>query len=372
MRLGIVSEYARPWPGGISEHVAHEARELRARGHTVWIITGPSERSAEPDDSRTRRLRFEVRFSSNGARSRLSLDARMLGLRRLFRQLDLDTLHVHAPLEPVLGWAAVLASQVPTVGTFHASFPPGILWDALYQRLRAISGRVARRLDVRVAVSSEARRSIARYFPGDYEIVPNGVDCGRFQPGIAPLPELAGAGPVVLFAGRPDARKGLPVLLEAFARLRARGAGARLVLVGIQERDLGSTYPLEGVTCAGQAAPDLMPGYFASATVVCAPSTGHESQGVVLLEAMASGRAVVASDLPGYRTVLEPGRNGVLVPPGDAQALAESLAGLLRDDARRQRLACAGRETALTYDWSRVASRLEACFERARQRHAAR
>ena len=366
MRLGIVSEYARPWPGGISEHVAHEAQELRRRGHTVWTFTGPGQLGFEPDDCWTRRLRFELRFSSNGARSRLSVDVRLLTLRRLFERLGLDVLHVHAPLDPLLGWASVLASPVPVVGTFHASFAPGPLWDVLYRRLRAFSGRVVGRLDQRLAVSSEARRSIDAYFPGEYQVVPNGVDCDRFHPDVAALPELdSGRDPMVLFVGRPDARKGLDVLLRAFPLLLSQMPATRLVLAGVGANELGTSPPGGNVLCTGQLPAAAMPGCFAACSVLCAPSTGQESQGVVLLEGMAAGRPVVASDLPGYRTLVEPEYNGLLAPPGDHQQLAAALLRVLTDEPLRRRLAAGGRKTAQVYAWPRIAGQLEACLEAA-------
>lgn len=356
MRVGIVSEYVRPWPGGISEHVAHEARELRRRGHSVWILSGPAGGNAASDEDGVVRIGRELCFSSNGARSRMVLGARVLRLRAVFNRLGCDVLHVHAPLDPLLGWAAVMACSQPVAGTFHASFQPGPLWDLLYRGLRPASGRVAAKLDVRIAVSDEARRSIGRYFPGPYELIPNGVDCTRFSPDVPQLPEAIAGGPTVLFVGRADPRKGLPVLLEAFRLVGRRLPDARLIVAGVEP---GPLPPAPGITFAGYVAPDMLPRYYASCDVLCAPSTGQESQGIVLLEAMAAARAVVASDIAGYRGVITNGADGLLVPPNDAPALADALHRALVDGALRKRLGAAARQTALRYDWPTVAGQIE-------------
>jgi phosphatidylinositol alpha-mannosyltransferase len=367
VRIAIVSEYARPWPGGISEHVHHETRELRRRGHEVAVVTGPADPCGHPEPG-VLRLRRELRFTSNGALSRATFGPELLRLGQLFGRLRPDVVHVHAPLDPLLGLAAALASPVPTAGTFHASFQPAPTWQLLYGALRPLTGAAFRRLRARIAVSPEARRSIARYFPGEYRVVPNGVDVERFGPAVEPLP-VTGGGPTILFVGRADPRKGLAVLLDAFSRVHARLPRARLRLVvpGGASAVSGLVGRLDAVVrgaveVEGYVAPELLPRCYAGCDVFCSPATGGESQGIVLLEAMASARPVVASDIPGYRDVVADGREGILVGPGDAERLADALARLLDDPAARSRMGQAGRETALVYAWPTVAARLEAIF----------
>jgi phosphatidylinositol alpha-mannosyltransferase len=379
LRIAIVTEYYRPWPGGISEHVHHLAEHLRRRGHQVLILTGPAAQPGWRDQDAVLRLPSELRFSSNGALSRLSLGPELLRLGRLLARLRLDLVQVHAPLDPLLGMAAVAASPVATVGTFHASFRPAPLWSLLYRRLRPLSGAVFRRLDARVAVSEEACRSIGRYFPAAYDLVPNGVDTERFHPKVEPFEPPAERPPTILFVGRGDRRKGLPVLLAAFAQVRRRVANARLVVVGsgvssalsAASRSLSPT-DRAAIRATGYVEPAALPRYYASCDLFCSPATGGESQGIVLLEAMAAGRAVVASDIDGYRDLVSHQRDGWLVPAGQPGALAEALSGLLLDRATRARLAMAGRETAQSYAWPSVTSRLEAVFARALQIHRAR
>jgi phosphatidylinositol alpha-mannosyltransferase len=380
VRIGIVAEYVRPWPGGISEHVHHEALELARRGHVPVVVTGPG--GAVPRDdlpgARIIRLPWALHFSSNGSRSRMALGPQLLGLRGLFRRLALDLVHVHAPLDPLLGLAAVLASPVATVGTFHASFRPTPLWDLLYGRLRPVSGRAFARLDVRIAVSEEARLSIAHYFQSPCFVVPNGVDVTRFGPAVSALPGLGDrTRPTILFVGRLEPRKGLPLLLAALARVRRRLPAVRLVIVGTRPSAALRSHldELDAETraathLAGYVAPNLLPRYYATCDVFCSPATGQESQGVVLLEAMASGRPVVAFDIPGYREVVTPGREGWLVPRIDAEALADALVDALVDPERARRTGEAGRRTAVEqYAWPALAERLEAVFESALRRH---
>jgi phosphatidylinositol alpha-mannosyltransferase len=376
MRIGIVSEYYRPWPGGISEHVHHEAVELRRRGHHVTILTGPAsgsprEASSGGDVESERdvlRLGFEIRFTSNGALSRFALGRELFAMRALLRRLKLDLVHVHAPMDPFLALAALAASEAATVGTFHASFAPSALWDGLYRKLHFVTGPLFRRMHARIAVSEEAERSISHYFPARYEIIPNGVDTQRFHPGIEPLPELSTGEPTILFVGRSDPRKGLPLLLAAFERVRRRVPGARLVVVGVEPAEGASAHPgadldrAEDICLAGYVPAQMLPRYYASCDVFCSPATGQESQGIVLLEAMAAGRPPVVFDIPGYRDVVTHKRDGWIVPECEAGLLAEALVELLRNPELRAELARAGPETARRYAWPDVVERLETVF----------
>jgi phosphatidylinositol alpha-mannosyltransferase len=284
--------------------------------------------------------------------------------------------HVHSPLDPWLCLEAVLASPVATVGTFHASFRPGLLWDVLYRRLRVLTGPAFARLDARIAVSAEARSSIASYFPGWYELIPNGVDVTRFGPSVTAVADL-GQRPTILFVGRPGPRKGLPILLAALARVRRRVPDVCLVVVGTGETPAlrAHLHRLDvetraAVHLAGYVSPAALPGYYAACDVFCSPATGQESQGVVLLEAMASARPVVAFHIPGYREVVTSGRQGWLVPLFDTDALADALVDVLSHPSEARRMGAAGRQSAVSaYAWPLIAERLQDVFERARRWH---
>jgi phosphatidylinositol alpha-mannosyltransferase len=374
MRVGIVTEYYRPWPGGISEHVHHESVELARRGHDVSILTGPASPSWQDEgEAEVVRLGFDYKFTSNGALSRMVLGSYLLNFRGLLRRHAFDVLHVHAPMDPFLGVGALLASECATVGTFHANFTPSLLWDTLFRRLRFITLPAWQRMHGRIAVSNEARRSIAEYFPGEYEIIPNGVDTSRFSPDAPVLPQLDDGRKKILFVGRSDPRKGLPHLLDAFGTIRQAIPGVRLIVVGVERAEVEDRLRsldadvVGDITFAGYAAPEDMAGYYAGCDVFCSPATGQESQGIVLLEAMAAGKPPVAFSIPGYRDVVHHGVDGWLVDEVDSQSLAEGLVRVLGDDVERARLSEAGRKTAESYSWPSVVERIENHFMRARE-----
>ncbi len=345
LRIAIASEYVRPWPGGISEHVHHEARGLRALGHEVTVLSGPG--PAEPG---VRRLPWALPFLGNGARSRMAVGPALSRPGRLVRALGCDVLHVHAPLDPFLPLFCVLGSPVPVVGTFHASFADHPSWRALYAN--PLARRAERKLAARIAVSATALEAHARFLSAPVEIVPNGVDTGRFAG------PFAGDGDRLLFVGRAEPRKGLAVLLRAFARVRARRPRATLTLVGVTPEEAERTGTTTGVRALGYVAPESLPTCFRAADVLVAPSLHGESQGIVLLEALAAGVAVVASDLPGYRDTLAGA--GVIVPAGDDAALGDAITRLLASPETRAARAAAGRARAEAFDWPRVIGRLEA------------
>ena len=221
-----------------------------------------------------------------------------------------------------------------------------------------------RRLAATIAVSEEARRTAEAVFGDGMRIVPNGVEWSRF----ASLPPPEGS--LILFLGRMEKRKGASILVDAFARLAPAIPDAELVLAGEgpERRAVEDAVPSElreRVIFAGRIEPAELPNVFSRAAVVCAPSLGGESFGIVLLEAMAAGRPVVASSIPGYAAVVRDGTDGVLVAPGDAQVLAGALEDVLSDPARSRAMGAAGRERAKRFDWPVVAAEVEAVYREA-------
>jgi len=217
-------------------------------------------------------------------------------------------------------------------------------------------------------VSQAACDAVARYFPGNYTIIPNGIDYERFA-GAEPLPAYADGRPTVLFIGRLEKRKGFQHLLEAFGRVRMEVPNARLLVAGAYSKEDKEPFVYQarregigGVRFVGYVPQQSKHRLLRSCDVCCVPSTGYESFGIVLLEAMAAGRPLVASDIPGYRSVLTHGREGLLVEPGDPQALAVALLQLLRDPDLRARMGAQGRETARAYTWEKVAGRLMSLY----------
>jgi phosphatidylinositol alpha-mannosyltransferase len=363
LNVAIVTQAYHPTVGGVTEHVDGTACALRARGHRVTVITSGhgKENGPEPDVVRVGR-NFTMLY--NGADNNIALGLGLMGsLRALLAGGGYDVVHVHCPLSPSLPMLAIRSARQPVVGTFHSVSGSDVPFRIFRPILRPYYERLARV----IAVSEPARAEVLRNFPGPITVVPNGVDLARFRPGIEPLPQFAGALANILYVGRFDPRKGLPELMRACGRLRAEGLEFRLILVGdgrlrgTLERAARRLLPGR-VVFEGQVPHERLPRYYATADVFCTPARGSESFGLVLLEAMAQGVPIVATDIPGYRSVVTHGSEALLVPPRDPAALARALGSLLRDRGRRERLGAAGVRTAARFGWDRVAAELEAIY----------
>ncbi|MGE5177431.1 MAG: glycosyltransferase family 4 protein [Hyphomicrobiales bacterium] len=372
LRIAVVTQAYRPAVGGVTEHVDAVARGLRARGHHVTVITSRFAGDGLPEPGVVRIGRNLV-VPYNGAENNVTVG---LGLgRRLAETLErgaFDVIHVHCPLSPTLPLLALRAARAPVVGTFHTASTSDLPFRLLRAPLRWFYDRMARV----IAVSDAARDDVTRHFPGPVDVIPNGVDLGRFRPGLPRLARFDDGVPNLLFVGRFDPRKGLPELLRAAAILAREGRAFRLVLVGDGrlrprlERMAGGV--LRGrVHFEGRVEHVRLPRYYATADVFCSPATSGESFGLVLLEAMAAGAPVVATTLPGYRCVVTPGEDGLLVPPRDADALAGALRRLLDDAALRRRIAARGVETARRFGWEAIVDRLVDVYEAVTGRDAA-
>jgi phosphatidylinositol alpha-mannosyltransferase len=367
VKIGIVSQSYYPRYGGVTEHVHHSAVELRRRGHQVIIITGRFHNRRETDHAvDVERVGRNVLMPFNRAFVDFTIGLTLRQqLRRLLRTYDFDILHTHGPNTPSLPVLAVQTAWCAQVGTFHSSCDRSLL----QKTFRPLLARVIGKLDARIAVSRTAETSIARYFPGEYHVIPNGVDLDRFHPGVAPFEEWRDRERInLLFVGRLDPRKGLQSLLAAMPEVTERTRGrARLLVIGdsyLRPRFEASVPSAvrPHVRFLGHVPSAELPRWYATGDIFVSPASGNESFGIVLLEAMASGRPVVASDIPGYRSVVRPNEDGVMVPPGDVRALARSLADLVDDGARRGELATRARARALGFGWPRIVDRIEAVY----------
>lgn len=371
MKLCLVSPYSRSFPGGVMEHIDSVAVHLERRGHEVRVLA-PN----DPLDLRTRLLHPKlgrhgplpprmtpvgrsIPLPSNGSLGNVAFSPRVFrAVRTAILSQRPDVVHVHEPLLPLVSWAAIEAARrlgIPVTGTFHANYPNGC---AHYRLFRPVLMPYFRSLRTKIAVSPTAAETAARYFSGDYLVIPNGVDVARFRP-----PDSQRNPHRILFVGRAVSRKGLPVLLEALPAVLKRVPEVRLIVVGSEPWDVRIPKRLlSSVEVRGTVDEAELVACMQSSTVLCAPSTGGESFGMVLIEAMAAGLPVVASDIPGYEAVVGSGLNGLLVPPADPGVLAAALVRLLRDPDLRGSLAAAGRAYALRYDWSRIAATLEKVY----------
>jgi phosphatidylinositol alpha-mannosyltransferase len=289
-----------------------------------------------------------------------------LQAKRLLQEEQFDLVHLHEPMMPALPLTVLRHSNTTNVGTFHAFRNTPLTYFYSKPILRPFF----RKLHGHIAVSSAAREFVGEYFPADYRVIANGIDFPQFFQRYPPLPELADDRPTVLFVGRLEKRKGLRFLLRAWPMVLERMPDARLVVVGRGR-------PLEGyrrfaarhgwsssdVVFAGYVPSEDLPRYYQAADVFCAPNTGQESFGIVLLEAMAAGVPIVASDIPGYRDVVEHGEQGLLVERQNPGAIADAVCRLLGNPELRANMRQAGQRKARAYDWPRIAAQVLGYYE---------
>jgi len=368
VKVGIVVPYSWSFGGGVVDHADAQVRALEAIGIETRLLIGhdppgsfsrvlhPREGRPGPPPPEVIPLGRSVIVPGNGALSNLVLSPHTVPvMRKALAEEGFDLLHVHEPLVPMLGVAALALWDGPTVGTFHAAGDSA--WRPLADFLWSF---LLNRIDLRIAVSEQARQTAEAASSGEYEVIPNGVE----------LPEgvdAAGRRDHVVFAGRHDPRKGLPVLLRAWPRLRREGlrlrvAGAdplavRLLLTRLRVPD-------DDIDVLGFLSDEQLTEELAAAKLLVAPSLGNESFGMVITRAFACATPVVASDIPGYREIVTP-ETGALAPPGDPVALAEAVDSLLDDEPSRAERGRAARELAASrYAWPLLARRLADSYER--------
>lgn len=367
MKVALVCPYDWSRPGGVKDHVENLADHLSA-DHEVKILAPASEPVDDPRVEPAGRP-LPVRYNRSIAPVALSpLSGRQI--LEALASFEPHVTHVHEPLAPTVSASVTAFADGPLVGTFHT-------WSdkrLAYRAVAPLARRMVRRLDLRIAVSPAAQQyagGALRLPMGHFRVVPNGVAVDRFADA-EPLPELTDPErPLVLFVGRLEPRKGLAVLIRGFLRLRATVPRARLCVVGEgpeRERcqDMVPPSIRPDVLFVGRVGRDELPRYHASADVFASPATGGESFGIVLLEAMAAGLPIVASDIPGYRTVMKEGRQGRLVRPQDGVALAEALESLLGNERLRAAMAAEGRATAQRYAWPVVGARIAELYREVR------
>ena len=365
MKIAMVSPYDFTWPGGVTAHVTQLARALDRSGHEVQVLAPHSPSRECQDADLLVPLGRSVPLPSGGSIARVSLSWWLYPkIRALLKREQFDIIHLHEPMAPLLPLCVLEFSKAVNVGTFHASYSR----QHLYRMTHPIIKRWHQRLHGNIAVSKAARRYVNNTFPGDYEIIPNGIDFNHFSADVAPLPQYQDGKLNILFVGRLEKRKGLQYLLDAYGKLKWELPDIRLIVVGPGNPDkesyrIMSSHNLQDVEFVGRVSYEDLPRYYASADIFCSPATGAESFGIVLLEAMAAGKPVVASDIEGYRGILTDGEQGLLVPKKDSDALAKALEVLARDPELRRRLGGQGNRSAEEYRWEVVAGQVENYYD---------
>jgi phosphatidylinositol alpha-mannosyltransferase len=375
VRIALVSPYSWSYQGGVNRHVEALAEEFLGRDHDVRVLApyDPPGRvsrvlhraAAEPREmpDYLTPLGRTMSFGANGAVSNLAPfpAGGVIAPRRAVRAGDFDVIHVHEPLVPLVGWNATLGAKTPIVGTFHAYSTKAL---PNYIANAAGARRVFNRLAARIAVSEAAAWTGRRWYGGDYTIIPNGVDVDA-----APsTPAASGEELRLLFVGRPEERKGLPILLTAFGAL-VEHVPCRLSVIGADREDVlryvADPELLRSIDIHGRVSAEQLWSELHRADVLCAPSLSGESFGMVLTEAFAAGTPVIASAIAGYSDVVTDGVDGLLVPPGDPQRLAEELQRVHFEPERLKAMGEAARRSAQRYAWPRVADQVTEVYERA-------
>jgi phosphatidylinositol alpha-mannosyltransferase len=387
VRIALLSPYSWTYPGGVTRHIDALASELTAAGHEARVLA-----PFDPDDALSVRLHRGARpqqrevgeefvslgrtvgLPANGAVSNMALTPHAIrAMRRELRDGGYDVVHIHEPVVPLASWDALTSlGDLPLVGTFH-TFSENVLTNGI-AAVPLGGRRRMNRLHARIAVSDAAAWTARRFYGGRYRIVPNGVhlpDSAQlaYQPTGPDLNDAENHPPQrqlrILFVGQAVERKGLPILLQAFEALRDQ-IPATLTLVGASPEEVAHMMLDDrGVRALGKVSEERKLAELARAEVVCAPSLGGESFGMVLTEAFAAATPVLASDIPGYREVLRHGHDGLLVPPGDALALAEALRTLALDPSLRARMAASARERAERFAWPHIAEEVLDTYEQA-------
>ncbi|MDD3803982.1 MAG: glycosyltransferase family 4 protein [bacterium] len=357
LKILLVSDMYYPLPGGIPEHIHHLYIEMKMMGHTVHILTGKSIKEVKSENSDIKRYGVSVSVPANKSFAHVTVGFKMFfDIKNLLQKENYDIIHIHGALAPTLPLAILFFSNTTNVITFHASFDRSIGYEALKSPL----SKFFQRIDGVIAVSNEAKRSVYKYFPGDYEIIPNGVDTKRFSKENPKLEKYIDGRINILFVGRQDPRKGIKYLYKAMDYLIEEVPDIRLIVVG-----KGFLKAFYGLSISEKAKKHvvfedyvdwgLLPSYYSTANVFVSPAIGGESFGIVLIEAMASGTPVLASNIRGYRQVVDHRKNGYLVKPKDPKAIADGILEILHDPVLRKNLVENGIETAKTYDWNKVA-----------------
>jgi len=363
MKIALVSPYDFAHPGGVVNHISCLEQQFTRLGHEVKIIA-PASKAVYTLGDRFIRIGTPRPIPVSGSIARVTVSVRLESqVNEVFEREKFDICHLHEPLMPTLCTTILRLKHTPMVGTFHAS--GGKPWYTMFSPvMKWYLDRWFRKLDGRIAVSNIALDYVNTFFPSDYAIIPNGIDTHHFNNGVTPIEKFNDGKINILFVGRLEKRKGFEYLLEAYRLLKPEAPDCRLIQVGPGVR-LRRKYErrirrqkIPDVYFTGYATYSDLPRYYKTADIVCFPATGRESFGIVLLEAMAVGKPIIASDIDGYSSVLSDGVEGIAVPPRNSVKLAEAILKLGTDEKLRQQMGSRGKPKAMQHDWPLLARRV--------------
>jgi phosphatidylinositol alpha-mannosyltransferase len=364
MKIALVSPYDFSYPGGVVRHISSLEYYFTRMGHMVKIIA-PASSPVTGYGDRFIAIGKPRPIPTSGSIARITISLTLADkVKEVLEREKFDIIHLHEPLAPTLCTTVLRLSNSINIGTFHATESrPSYRWSRPLL-LRRFLKKWFERLDGRIAVSPPARDFINKHFPSTYDIIPNGIDLDYFSPANSPLPEFQDEKTNILFVGRLENRKGLEYLLKAYRLIKPDCPNCRLIVVGPGTR-LRRKYEkniaesgLPDVVFTGRVDNKELPRYYKTADIFCAPATGHESFGIVLLEAMATGKPVIASDISGYRSVITDGLDGILVPPKQEVPLAQAISSLMQNKTLRLQIGEKGRRKSLDFGWDKVSRRV--------------
>lgn len=363
MKIALVSPYDFSHPSGVNRHLASLYRHFTNLGHEVKVIT-PASKDVKDFGDNFIRIGKPVPIPASDSVIRISISLHLAPtIKEVLERENFDIIHLHEPFMPMLCSAVLRFSKAVNIGTFHAaSGKPGYNWG------RPISSwmlaKRSRKLHGHIAVSNPALKYISRYVPAEYVIIPNGVDTHFFRPDVKPLEQYMDGKLNIVFISRLEFRKGANYLLKAFLEIKPQMPDTRLLICGKGTR-LRKRYEkwvkknnLNDVIFTGMVPEQELARYYRTADIFCVPATGHESFGLILVEAMATGRPIVTTNIEGYNNVVTHGQEGILVPPRDNRALARALLELLNDKEKRLQMGQNSLVTAQQYAWEGIADRL--------------
>jgi phosphatidylinositol alpha-mannosyltransferase len=363
MKIALVSPYDFGYPGGVVHHILALEQYFTRLGHEVKIIA-PASKAVTNLGDRFIPVGTPRPVPVSGSIARITISPWLSSrIKTVLEEENFDIIHLHEPLQIMLCTTVLRLSHSPNIGTFHASGArPWYNMGTPFGKL--LLKKWFRKLDGKIAVSKTAMEYAHKHLRGYYNIIPNGIDLEHFSPDVPPIDEFCDGKLNLLFVGRLESRKGLNYLLKAYKQVHHEIPDSRLIVVGPGTR-LRRKYErqvrrdrLNDVTFVGHVPYEELPRYYKTADIFCAPATGRESFGIVLLEAMALGKPVVASKIEGYVSVVTDSVDGLLVPPRDVRALAQALLSLMADESLRQQMGAGARAKALEYNWESIAQKV--------------
>lgn len=366
LRILLVSAAYRPYPSGVSEHTYNLALNLKKMGQKVSVLTTKFPQFEHlvmdegEDEIPVYRFGRAVLVPLNRSYATLPMGWKIpLQIAHFFSSHSFDIVHCHGVFWPEISYWALRYSESTNLITFLTagfrlhSFGRNLFQLVFQHQIKKIHGKIA--------ISKRARAAIEPYIPGEYRIIPSGIDLNWFHP--ADDKDKQNRPPTILFLGRLDKRKGIDILLQALPLIQKSIPNIRVTVVGtgMMEKKCRQLIKNLGLSHAVQMQGPVhrkdLPFYYQNCDAYCSPALGGETQGIVLLEAMACGVPVVASNIPGYDETIQNGVNGILFPPGDIKALSNSVIQVLVNKELRNKLIANGLERAKHYAWPVIAQR---------------